>query len=239
MEDPASLATVNVLSKVWPSAFNTDANLASLTQCKAVSLSVELGNCDASCVSYVRLGGLAGPRFGDYQAGFRFGRLGYQLVERRGLKRFEASTYVCFANFVLRWMKHVRASLDLLHRAFEVANRIGDLMYAAYACNNLNSGLLFAGEPLHEVQSESEHGLAFAEKARFGLVIDTIAPQLALVRTLRGLTLNRSSAGNNWPVKNSHSARCSSSAKMSSRRRSHLSSANCAVPTVRYVSAEA
>jgi PAS domain S-box-containing protein len=189
MEDPASLATVNVLSKVWPSAFNTDANLASLTQCKAVSLSLELGNCDASCVSYVRLGGFVGPRFGDYQAGFRFGRLGYQLVQRRGLKRFEASTYVCFANFVLRWMKHVRASLDLLHRAFEVANRIGDLMYAAYACNNLNSGFLFAGEPLHEVHSESEHGLAFAEKARFGLVIDTIAPQLALVRTLRGLTL--------------------------------------------------
>jgi PAS domain S-box-containing protein len=189
MEDPASLATVNVLSKVWPSALYTDANLASLTFCKAVSLSLELGNCDASCVSYVRLGGFAGPRFGDYQAGFRFGRLGYQLVERRGLKRFEASTYVSFASFVLRWMEHVRASLDLLHRAFEVANRIGDLIYAAYACHNLNSGFLFAGEPLHEVQSEAEHGLAFAEKARFGLVIDTIAPQLALVRTLRGLTL--------------------------------------------------
>src|SRR6202789_895117 len=189
MEDPESLATVEVLSKLEPPAWLTDANLAALTLCKAVSLSLELGNCDASCVSYVRLGGLAGPRFGDYQAGFRFGRLGYQLVERRGLKRFEGSTDVCFGNFVLRCIKHVRASLDLLRRAFEVANRIGDLMYAAYACNNLNSGVLFAGEPLHEVQSESEHGLAFAEKARFGLVIDTIAPQLALVRTLRGLTL--------------------------------------------------
>ena len=56
-------------------------------------------------------------------------------------------------------------------------------------CNTLNSDLLFAGEPLPEVQGEAERGLAFAEKARFGLVIDIITTQLALIRMLRGLTL--------------------------------------------------
>ena len=76
-----------------------------------------------------------------------------------------------------------------MRRAFEAANRIGDLTYGAYTCENLNSDLLFTGEPLPEVQAEVEQGLAFAEKARFGLVIDFIATQLALVRMLRGLTL--------------------------------------------------
>ena len=122
---------------------------------------------------------IAGPRFGDYKAGFRFGQLGYELVERRGLKRFEASTYLCFAIFVVPWTKHVRGCRDLLRRAFEAANRIGDLTYAAYTCNNLNSNLLFAGDPLAEVQAEAEHGLAFAERARFGRVIDDITAQLA------------------------------------------------------------
>ncbi|MGF6297954.1 PAS domain S-box protein, partial [Paraburkholderia sp. WC7.3d] len=189
MEDPATLATVEVLGKLVPSALSTDANLASLTTCKAVSLSLERGNCDASCVAYVRLGMVAGPRFGDYQTGFRFGQLGYELVERRGLKRFEASTYLCFALFVVPWMKHARACRDLLRRAFEAANRIGDLTHGAYTCSLLNSDLLFAGAPLPEVQGEAEHGLAFAEKARFGLVIDIITTQLALVWMLRGLTL--------------------------------------------------
>src|SRR5262249_7942682 len=50
MDHPASLATVEVLSKVRPPAWFTDANLASLAICKAVSLSLERGNCDASCV---------------------------------------------------------------------------------------------------------------------------------------------------------------------------------------------
>jgi PAS domain S-box-containing protein len=166
----------------------TDENLASLTICKAVSLSLEHGNSDASCVAYVWLARIAGPHFGDYRAGCRFGQLGYELVERRGLKRFEASTYHCFAMFVVPWIKHVRACRDLLRRAFEAANRIGDLTYAAYTCNNLNSALLFAGEPLLEVQAEAEHGLVFAEKTRFGLVIHDITVQLALIRMLRGLT---------------------------------------------------
>ena len=52
----------------------------------------------------------------------------------------------------------------------------------------LNSDLLFAGSPLDDVQRETEHGLAFAQKARFGLVIDIITTQLALVRMLRGFT---------------------------------------------------
>ncbi|MGF6880367.1 ATP-binding sensor histidine kinase [Paraburkholderia sp. MM5477-R1] len=189
MDDPASLATVEVLSKLLVPAVFTDANLADLTICKAVCLSLERGNCDASCVTYVWLARIAGPRFSDYQAGFRFGQLGYKLVERRLLKRFEAGTYLSFAVFVARWMKHVRACFDLLRRAFEAANRNGDLTYAAYARNHLNTTLLFAGEPLSEVQAEVEDGLAFAEKARFGLVIDIIAAQLALIRMLRGLTL--------------------------------------------------
>ena len=41
---------------------------------------------------------MLGPHFGDYQAGFRFGRLGYDLVEQRGLKRFQARDYLDFGN---------------------------------------------------------------------------------------------------------------------------------------------
>jgi hypothetical protein len=189
MEAPASLATVDLLGKALPPALHTDANLLSLAICRAVNLSLEHGNCDASCLAYVDFARIAGPRFGDYKAGFRFGQLGYELFKRCGPKRFEGVFYRSFALCVVRWSKHVRASRDLLRRAFEATNRLGDLMGAAYASDNLNSDLLFAGEPLPEVQGEAEQSLAFAEKARFGLVIDIIKTQLALIRMLRGLAL--------------------------------------------------
>jgi PAS domain S-box-containing protein len=188
MSDPASLATLDVLTKLGPAAFFTDFNLHALVTCRAINLSLERGYSDGSCPHFEWLGAVAGTYFGDYQAGFRFGQLGYDLVEKRGLKRFEARTYNNFAVQVLPWTRHIKAVRDLLRRAFETANKIGDLTFAAYSCANLNSNLLAASDPLVEVQREVEHGLAFVQKARFGFVADLISPQLGLVRTLRGLT---------------------------------------------------
>ncbi|WP_392890220.1 AAA family ATPase [Pseudomonas migulae] len=188
MEDASSLMTVSALSKLFPPALQTDANLTCLLICKAVSFSLERGNCDASCVHYANAFRVAGRRFGDYQAGFRFGQLACELVDRRGLKGFEASTFLCFSNFAVRWMKPVGQCRDLLRRSFVAANRIGDLPYGAYAGNSLTSDSLFAGEPLSEVQEEAERGLAYAKKVRFGLVVDFITTQLAVIRMLRGAT---------------------------------------------------
>ena len=188
MSNPESSATLDVLIALAPPAMRTDGNLHALTSCRAVNLSLEHGHCDGSCYAYVRLGMIAGPRFGDYQAAYRLGRLGYDLVEGLGLPRFRARIYMLFGDTILPWTRHVRVGRDLVRSGFEAANEIGDLTFAAYCCNHLTTNMLAAGDPLVDVQSGAEHGLAFAQKARFGLVIDIIAAQLGLVRTLRGLT---------------------------------------------------
>jgi PAS domain S-box-containing protein len=188
MSDAASLATVEVLTRIIPPAFFTDANLYTLIACRAVNFSLERGNCDGSCFAYATLGVVAGAQFHDYQAAFRFGQLGCDLVEQRGLKRFQARTFMLFGNLIMPWTRHVRAGRDLVRRAFEAANLTGDLTYAAYCGNQLNTNLLAAGDSLPEVQREAEHGLTFARKAQFGFITDIIATQLGLVRTLRGFT---------------------------------------------------
>ena len=188
MTDPASLATLDVLIKLGQSTRFTDANLFALTICTAVHLSLERGNSDGSCYAYVRLGTVAGVHFGDYQAGYRFGQLGYDLVEKRGLKRFQVRTYAIFGNAVMPWTRHVKAGRDLVRRAFEMANQTGDLGLMMYSWFSLISNLLAAGDPLVEVQRETEHGLALAQQGGVDLASDLIATQLGLVRTLRGLT---------------------------------------------------
>jgi len=187
MTVPASRATLEVLIKIVPPAVLTSANLGCLVMCRAVNLSLEQGNCDASCYAYAQLATILGPRFGDYQTGFRFVRLGYDLIEKRGLTRFAARTYLQYG-YLIVWTRHVHAGRDLLRRAFNVANQTGDLTNAAYSCDNLNSNILAAGDPLPEAQREAENGLAFARKAQVGFVIDLVSAQLGLIRTLRGLT---------------------------------------------------
>jgi PAS domain S-box-containing protein len=187
MSDPACLAFLDVLTRFFPAALFTDVNLYSLVVCRAVNLSLEWGNCDASCAAYVRLGLVAGFHFGDYRAGYQFARLGYELVEQRAMKRFQARTYETFG-LVAQWTNPVRTAREPLHRAFDVACKIGDCMYAAYSCAHLNTNLLLAGDPLAEVQRGAEHGLEFARAVRFGFATDLIKPQLQLARMLRGLT---------------------------------------------------
>jgi PAS domain S-box-containing protein len=188
MSDPSSLATLDVLTKLGPPSLQTDANLFSLVICRAVNLSLKGGNCDGSCFAYVRLGMIAGPRFGDYYAGLRFGRLGLDLIEQHGLTGFQARTYMSFGSFVLPWTRHVRAGRDFLNLALQTANKMGDLNCAAYSGGHLATNFLAAGDPLVDVQRETENALAFAQKTRFGFVIDITAAQLGLIRTLRGLT---------------------------------------------------
>ena len=186
-EDLATLATMDVLAKVHTSARFMDESLTLRLLCKAVGISLERGNCDASCFAYAQFGELVGRRFGDYHAGFRFGQVGYRLVERHGLRRFMPGTYEIFAFLIAPWMQPVRVSDDLLRRSIQAALKIGDLTMAALTWDSLNSLLFFAGEPLPGVQAEAERCLAFAENLRFGRVIDFITPLLALIRMLRGL----------------------------------------------------
>jgi len=188
MTNPIALATMDVLTKAVVPAIFTDRNLFALLACRAVNLCLEHGNNDGSCFLYETFGMIAGACFHNYAAGFRFGRLGYDLVEQAGWHRFQARTCMTFAGLIMPWTRHIRSGQDLLRRAFDAANKIGDLTFAAYSCNQLNTNLLAAGDRLEEVEREAENGLEFAQKVRFGLVVDIIVGQLGLIRSLRGLT---------------------------------------------------
>jgi PAS domain S-box-containing protein len=188
MTDPACRAMLDVLTVLEEPAHFVDENLRYLVLARMVNLSLEYGNSDGSCVAYVNLGWLVGPRFGDQQAAYRFGKLGLDLVDSRGLERFRARVSQCFGYFVVPWSRHVRTGLRLLRRSLIAAQEAGDLKYAVYSRDRLVTFLLVAGDPLGDVQREAENGFEFAQKAKFGFIADILVGQLGLIRTLRGLT---------------------------------------------------
>jgi PAS domain S-box-containing protein len=182
------LDVLEVLTEIVTPAVCFDQKLCSLVICRMVNLSIEHGNSDGSCFAYVWFATIAGPRFGNYKDGFRFGQLGYELVEKRSLRRYQARTYMSFGNLVIPWVKHALEGRDLVRRAFDAAYRMGDFTFAAYSLEQLLTNFLAVGDRLIEVQAEAEKGLEFAKSARFGLVVDFITSQVQLVRNLRGLT---------------------------------------------------
>lgn len=187
ISDPEARATMDVLTTLMPPALFTDSNLQCLLIAHIANFSLEHGNSGGSCFAYVWLGMLLGPQFGDYQAGFRFGQLAVDLVEKRGLLGFKARVYLGFGH-VIPWTHHLRTGVPAVQTAFETAQNTGDLSFAAISYGALITHLLARGDRLAGVQREAETALGFAQKTRFGLVADMITGQLGLIRSLRGLT---------------------------------------------------
>jgi predicted ATPase/signal transduction histidine kinase len=188
MTDPERCATTDLLTLASSAALFTDENLHALMVCRVVNLSLEHGNNDSSCRGYVGLGGILRQRFGDPAAGSRFGQVGFELVERRGLMRWKARVYLEYCHRILPWTRHPRDGVELARRAFDAAVETGDLTFAAYAANGPIILSLAAGAPLAALQDESDAALAFVQKLRFGLMIDVVATNRQLIRSLRGMT---------------------------------------------------
>ena len=193
--DPDCIATLEVLTLTVPAANFTDENLFCVAVARMASLSLQHGNGDASCHAYVWLGMILRSRFGNFEAGFGFGRLGIDLVERQGLDRFKARIYSDFGHLINPWTKHLRDGIDWVRRALITAQTNGDLTFASFASNSLTMLLLASGEPLDGVQAEAENGLEYTRRVRFGLFADIMTGQLGLVRALRGQTSDVSSFG--------------------------------------------
>ena len=186
MTDPDQCAVMSVLSALVTPANFSGENLGGIISIRMAILSLEYGNGDASCFAYECLGILLGRLFGDYQSGYRFSKLGLELTEKHD--RFRARVYQYFGNHVAPWMQHLPSCRAFVRRAFHAAQEAGDFLYAACSYADLITNFLATGEPLDEVEREAVNGLEFARRAKFGLVTEIIAGQLAFVRSLRGLT---------------------------------------------------
>jgi PAS domain S-box-containing protein len=186
--DQDALDTMDVFTEIVTPALMFDEQLSTLVVCRLVTLSLEHGNCDGSCFGYVWLAMFAGPRFDNYKDAFKFGQVGYELVEKRGLTRYQARTYMNIGCTVLPWVRHVVSGRDLIRRAFDAAYRVGDLTFASYSWDQIVTNYLAVGDPLGETQGECEKGLAFARRHGFGLVIHLCGAQMGMIRSMRGLT---------------------------------------------------
>jgi predicted ATPase len=76
MNEPNALATMDVLTRLWPAAFFTDEKLAVLIATRMVIRSIRHGNTHASCCGYAWLASMAGPFFGDYESSRRLPNIG-------------------------------------------------------------------------------------------------------------------------------------------------------------------
>ena len=181
-------ATLDVLAAALPPAFFSDEHLVALILCRMATLSINHGVSDASALAFAYLGMIVGPYFDDYPLAFRFGRLGLELSEVRGLKRYRARILMTFAYHVSPWTRDIREERSLLLAAGEEARARGDINYSGFTTVTRITSMIAAGDPLGEVEQQASAGLVYMRQVKFGFCADILTSQLQLVRALRGRT---------------------------------------------------
>lgn len=188
MTSPEMIIAMDILVSLFAATLCTDQNLFLLAACNMVNISLKHGNCNASAMGYGYLGMGLGPVFGKYQHAYRFGKLGYDLVELHGMSAYRARINFTFGDSINFFQRHLRTDMEYLDVAFNSAVDVGDICFACYSCNHIVANLLTLGDPLDSVYRETERRLEFTRKVNFDASFQAIFAMQRFIKLLRGET---------------------------------------------------
>ena len=156
MTDPKTLAIMQIMSSVGAAVSRSAPTLFPLFVCKLVQLSLKKGNAQASIPAYSGYGILQTALFNKVQKGYSYGQLAVDLLHKFKADAAAAKTYIIIAAFLDFWVNHLRNSVDIAKKVYELGLKNGDHEFAA-------SGLMvhcihgfYTGEPLPQLADKIE-----------------------------------------------------------------------------------
>jgi protein kinase len=133
MTDPAQLAAIRILASISAAAFLSAPELYTLIMLKQVDLSVTYGNTPASAFSYAGYGLILCGAVIEIDAGYQFGRLALDLLERLEDKGWQCRVPAVVHSFITHWKQSVRDSLVPLMSTYHNGLENGDFQFAGYS----------------------------------------------------------------------------------------------------------
>ena len=187
MSDPELQATMQLLSALLDAAYHTDLNLFCLLPYQMTTISLQHGVSGASAHACGWLGTMLGPKFNRHSDGYRFTKLGCDLVEKHSFVAYRTISYLAMERVAL-WTQPIATAIDFNRAAFRTANETGTLSWACYGMINTIATLLLRNDPLDAVWRELETALEFVRKAKYGDVADIVVGQQRFIATMQGRT---------------------------------------------------
>jgi PAS domain S-box-containing protein len=128
---PEKKAAMVMLSSIISAAYQAAPDLLPLVIFTEFHLSVEYGNAPESTHGYVMYGLTLVATLGDIDAGYRFGQLGMNLMQRIHAPKLTAKTIFAFNCFLRHWQEPAKSTLEGYLQAYASGLESGDIEYVA------------------------------------------------------------------------------------------------------------
>lgn len=154
MRNPTQLAAIRIFRAINAAAYLAIPDLFPLLVFKQVNLSVKYGNTAESALAYTAYGITLCGAVGEIEAGYRFGSLALEVLDRLQAKELRAKVLFTVYHFLKPWRVHLRETLKPLLETYQTALETGDLEYAANTLNVYTLASFFAGLELVGLERE-------------------------------------------------------------------------------------
>lgn len=154
MTEPYKLAAMRLLSSIFGAAYLAAPELAPLTVCKQINLSVQYGNASVSPFAYANYGLLLCAIVGDIDLGYQFGQLALTLVSKLNAQEIKAKTVFMVNTVIRHWKEHLRETLEPFLSVYSSGLETGDVEYGAYGLLMYSWFAYFSGKELTVLERE-------------------------------------------------------------------------------------
>ncbi|MEH1884468.1 trifunctional serine/threonine-protein kinase/ATP-binding protein/sensor histidine kinase [Nostoc sp.] len=148
------LAAIRILASTNSTAYIARPDLLPPIILSEVSLSMQYGNAAESAFGYAWYGLIQCGIIGNIQAGYEFGQLALQVLDKFNAQELKARTFFIVETFVNHWHQHTQETIAPLTEAYQVGLETGDIEYASWASYTCSFHGYFIGEELSELEKK-------------------------------------------------------------------------------------
>ncbi|MEA5603131.1 AAA family ATPase [Nostoc sp. UHCC 0252] len=152
MNNPQALAAMRILSSATSATFFCAPQLMPLFVFERINLSVRYGNTALSAVAYAWYGLILCAVVMDVEAGYQFGQLTLQVLERFNATDSKAQALFINCTAISHWREPLRDTIPPLLEAYQTGLETGDLEYATWAAFMYSYSQYWAGKHLSEME---------------------------------------------------------------------------------------
>jgi predicted ATPase len=106
MIDPGKIAAMNLLNLAAPPAIQSYPPLFVLIESIMLDMAITYGTTEVSCKNFVDFGMIQGTILGNYEAGYKFSEVAFQVIEKYRAESLKPSVYYVFSTFVSHFRSH-------------------------------------------------------------------------------------------------------------------------------------
>jgi predicted ATPase/signal transduction histidine kinase len=188
LTDPEKLLVMRLAVTLFGVAYLVgDFDLVMICICLVVRTSLDHGSSEASAFGYMMYGMLLSAG-GEHRRAYEFGQLALALHARYPDAVMKPKIHNIFAHSINPYINHLDTNLPHYRATYECCLEGGDLAYGLWAVYYLLWAKLMKGDALHEIHSDSEGYIGFAERAGDSSMLLSIQCLRQTVLCLRGLT---------------------------------------------------